>query len=381
MRVAYFTESLHPHVDGVSHTLGRLFSTLEVESVEFAIFSPFVPGPEVSWGTRVRALPYVRFPLYPQYRVSLPLKRGLQRQILEFNPDLIHVVSPTPTGYFARRLAHSFDRPVVASFHTHFVSYFRYYGVRSLESIGWSLLRSFYRGFARIYAPSQSMLEELQARGIRQLDLWSRGIDTTAFSPHFRDPDLFRPATGLDRVPVVLLVSRLVREKDLADLSTIYRILRDRGVQFQMVIVGDGPMRQELEAALPEATFTGHRTGVDLARHYASADAFVFPSTTETFGNVVLEALASGLPAVVSDRGGPRDLIDSGRNGIIASANDPMAFADALEPILRDPALRQRMSIAARESAEGRDWDAVNRGLIESYAQIIATNRTRSSRR
>ncbi|MBA2671451.1 MAG: glycosyltransferase, partial [Gemmatimonadetes bacterium] len=212
---------------------------------------------------------------------------------------------------------------------------------------------------------------ELESHGLEHLELWSRGIDLAGFSPEFRDPQLRRDAGADDSTPLVLLVSRLVREKDLADLVEMQRLLRERGVPFSLALVGDGPMRRDLERSMPAATFAGHQSGEQLARWYASADVFVFPSTTETLGNVVLEALASGVPAVVTDRGGPQDLIRAGENGFVVRGNAPGEMADRVELLLRDGELRARMAAAARESAIARDWEEINGGLIESYRTVV----------
>ncbi len=371
MRVAYFTESLYPHVDGVSRTLARLFESLERLGVDFRVYSPFVPEADESWRTRVVRVGSVRFPPYPDYRVSLPWGGGVASDLGHFAPDLVHVVSPTPMAYRAQRLAHRLGVPVVASFHTHFVSYFRFYGVGRMESFGWSALRAFYRRCARVYAPSPSIIRELEAQGIGGVELWSRGIDVSGFSPSHRDPELRRRIAGAEGVPVLLMVSRLVKEKDLRDLVEIDAALRRRGTSFRLVLVGDGPLREELERALPDATFAGHRSGEELARWYASADVFILPSTTETLGNVVLEALASGLPAVVVDRGGPQDLIAHGETGFIARANDANDIANHLARLLTDEELRLRMSRNARGSAASRDWERINEGLVASYREVI----------
>ncbi len=379
MRVAYFTESLYPLVDGVSRTLARLFGTLERREVDFLVFSPFVPGPEVSWHSRVRETKYIHFPPYPDYRVSVPRIAPYRRALEEFRPDLIHVVSPTPLAYRAQTLALGMGVPVVASFHTHFVSYFRFYGIGRFEAQGWSLLRRFYERCARIYVPSESIIRELGEQGMRNLELWSRGIDLAGFSPHHRDRSFLLERHGVaEDEPVLLLVSRLVKEKDLHDLIPLDRELKKRGIRYRFALVGDGPLRPTLERALPDAIFAGQQSGAELARWYASSDVFVFPSTTETLGNVVLEALASGTPAVVVDRGGPQDLIRHGSNGYVAKANDIGDIADYLERLLRDAEMRGRMGEDGRSSASSRKWEEINGGLIDSYARVIEESRGRA---
>ncbi|HKP74580.1 MAG TPA: glycosyltransferase family 1 protein, partial [Longimicrobiaceae bacterium] len=315
MKIAYFSESLLPHVDGVSRTLAQLFGFLEREGVDFRVFSPFTPPPEISWSRRVHGVPYIRVPVYKDYRMTVPMGHRISERLDAYGPDLIHVVSPTPIAVRAEKYGQRRDIPVVASFHTHFVSYFQYYGIGGLEGFGWWLMRKFYARCRVVYAPSRGIIRELAAHGITNTELWSRGIDLGRFSPRWRDPALRAEVGADDDTPILLLVSRLVKEKDLADLVAAERILRERGARHRLVLVGDGPMRPELQKALPDAYFAGHQTGEALARWYASGDVFVFPSTTETFGNVILEAHASGLPAVVVDRGGPPDLVEPGVTG------------------------------------------------------------------
>jgi phosphatidylinositol alpha 1,6-mannosyltransferase len=272
----------------------------------------------------------------------------------------------------AQRWAAARGIPVVSSFHTHFVSYFRYYGVPWLEGFGWRMLRRFYARCARVYVPSEAIIRELDEHGIGRTELWSRGIDLARFAPEHRSRELRTLAGADDATPVLLMVSRLVKEKDMADLVAMERELRRRGSTHRLVLVGDGPMRAELEAALPDAFFAGHQSGEALARWYASGDVFVFPSTTETFGNVVLEAQASGMPTVVVDRGGPPDLVTPGETGFVARPNDPADLADRVEALLRDPVERQRMGLAARDAARWRDWSAINGRLLDSYREVAA---------
>ena len=371
MRVAYFTESLFPHVDGVSRTLAQLFNTLLARGIDFRVYSPFVPGPEHPWADRVRRVPYFNFPLHPDYRVTLPFGHDALKDVEAFRPDLVHVVSPTLMAVKAQKWAVRRDIPVVSSYHTHFVSYGRFYRMGWLEGFGWWMNRRFYNRCDRVYPPSYSIIRELAEHGITNTEIWSRGIDLNRFSPRFRDPELRRLASADDETPLLLFVSRLVKEKDLADLVAMQRILRERGSRHRLVLVGDGPMRAELEESLPDAYFAGHQSGETLARWYASGDVFVFPSTTETFANVVLESEASGVPPVVVDRGGPPDLVEHGVTGFIARANDPTDLADHVERLLKDPELRGRMGQAAHTAAQGRDWPTINGALIASYQRVI----------
>ncbi|HEU0052897.1 MAG TPA: glycosyltransferase, partial [Longimicrobium sp.] len=220
-----------------------------------------------------------------------------------------------------------------------------------------------------------SIIRELGDHGIRNTELWSRGIDVARFSPSFRDADLRRRVGADDDTPVLLMVSRLVKEKDMADLVEMERLLQAAGSRHRLVLVGDGPMRGELEKLIPDAFFAGHQTGEALARWYASGDVFVFPSTTETFGNVILEAHASGLPAVVVDRGGPPDLVAPGETGWIARPNDPADLAAHVRRLLDDPAERARMGRRAREEAASRDWSVINGRLLESYRAVVEAAR------
>jgi phosphatidylinositol alpha 1,6-mannosyltransferase len=370
LRVAFFTESVLPLVDGVSLTLDRLFRALHAEGVEFRVYTPFKPGPEVAWSDRVRTVPYVRFPLYPDYRLSRPGGRRVAADLEAFEPDIVHVVSPTPMAAWAQSWARPRGIPVVATFHTHFVSYFPYYHLGGLEWLGWRILRWFHGRCVATYAPSTSIVDELIARDIPNVRLWSRGVDTRAFSPEWRDSGLRERVGATDDRPMLLLVSRLVKEKDLADLVAVDRELRRRGVDYALALVGDGPMRRRLEGDLPHAHFAGHQSGRGLARWYASGDVFIFPSTTETFANVVQEAMASGLPAVVVDRGGPQGVIEPGRSGFVARAHDIGDIADRVQQLLQDRRLRRAMGRAARQRALSRSWDVVTSRMICEYNRL-----------
>ncbi|MBN1153612.1 glycosyltransferase family 1 protein [candidate division KSB1 bacterium] len=373
MKVAYFTESLPPQTDGVARTLVNLIQTLETNHIEFRFISPFKPSNSIPWSDKVYKVSSVPFILYRDYRFSLPLLDRLELEdVLDsFAPDIIHTVSPTALGVMGLNYAIHNNIPAVSSYHTHFVSYFKYYGLSLVESVGWNYLRWFYNQFNRVFVPSKSTADELSQKGFENIELWQRGIDMSRFSPTYRS-DALRESLGASTDDCILLfVGRLVKEKDLDDLVEMDKILKQDGVQYKLVLVGDGPMREELEENLPEAHFTGYLHNEDLSRLFASSDIFVFPSTTETFGNVILEAYASGIPVVSVDKGGVADLIKHGETGFIAKSNNPADFAKHVRTILTDAEKRRLLGANAKRYSAEFNWDYINKKLIQSYQETI----------
>jgi glycosyltransferase involved in cell wall biosynthesis len=372
MRVAYFTDSLPPVADGVTRTLSRLTETLETEGVDYRFFAAVRPDLSLPWRRRVHKVTAVPFPLYPYYRLGLPIAGGIDKPLRDFRPDLIHVVSPTPLGIFGLDRARRLGVPVVGSFHTDFCSYLPYYRLARWEPTAWRYLRWFYNRCHVSLAPSPSMAERLREHGVQRVGLWRRGVDTRRFSPALRSEAL-RAQAGAGEGPLLLYVGRLVREKNLDDLVAAMGVLRTTlGPRaFRLAIVGEGPYGDTLRTHLPEAYFAGYLQGAALAQWYASADLFVFPSTTETFGNVILEAFASGLPVVGADACGTRDLVAHGVNGLLARPNDGPDFAGKIAELLLDRARLTRMSEVAERTALRYQWPAVNRGLIENYRGVI----------
>ncbi len=370
MRVAYFTDSLPPHTDGVVNTLCRLIDTLTDEKVDFQFFSPFKPGKRIYWREKVKKIPYIPFLLYKDYRLGFPFFDGLAKKLDTFRPDLIHVVSPTILGIYGLKYAIKNKIKAVASYHTNFIDYLPYYGLSKLKGTGWQYLRWFYNQFSRIYVPSRATQSDLRNHGITRTELWQRGIDLDQFSPSFRNQEL-RCSIGAKKKPILLFVGRLVKEKDLEDLVAADQILRNQ-YDYRLVLVGDGPMRQELEGKMPDAYFTGKLSGRKLSEWYASADIFVFPSTTETFGNVILEAFASGLPVVCVNKGGCADLVADGRNGWIANSNAPEHFARKIGTLIKRRFKRRRFSRNAIRTVKKYSWYEINRILIHSYKQVLS---------
>ncbi|HEX9486010.1 MAG TPA: glycosyltransferase family 1 protein [Gemmatimonadales bacterium] len=379
MRIAYCSESLPPLVDGVTRTLSELVTTLRETRHEFTFLSAVTPDASLPWRDRVHTVPSLPFPLYPYYRICVPTARTLDPVLDRFGPDIVHVVTPSLLGLYGVRYARRRGIPVVASFHTDFVSLFGYYGLGGLERLGRHLARRFYRQCAVTLAPSHCQVAKLRAHGIDNVVLWQRGVNPASFSPAFRSPAL-RARLGGDDVPILLYVGRLGREKNLRYLVQAMHLLARKGSRFKLVIVGQGPMRRTLAARLPEAVFTGPLEGEELSRCYASADLFVFPSIAETFGNVVLEAFASGLPVIGVDAGSVRELVNPTSNGRLAPADSPAAFADAIHTLLQRPAELARLGLEARITAAQYRWPDVNRQLLEQYERLVAAGGRRAER-
>ena len=372
MKIAYFTESLPPLTDGVSHTLSNLKQSLVDEGHDFLFFSPFTPEVD-GWRGKVMKIISLPFPLYPRYRFSLPAFHDLKPALDSFRPDIIHICSPFFLGMAAYRYAVQYNIPAVNSYHTRFVSYFKYYGFRKMEWFGWWYLRRFYNRAAMNFVPSRSTIMELESRGFSRLALWERGIDTRRFSPSYVDHTL-RQRWSPDGQPIALFVGRLVKEKDIDVLLRSYKILKEKNINYKMVFVGDGPFRSEIAKAIPDAILAGFLQGQELSAAYASADIFVFPSTTESFGNVVLEAAASGLPSIVSSEGGVKDVVHDGETGFLTIPRDTEDFASKLEILLSNDILRTTFSAQALEYAFGKTWNAVNKVLLDAYEEIIDQN-------
>jgi len=370
MKIAFFTDSLPPSTDGVAHTFTRLAETLHKKGYDYKFFSPFLPTTDFPWQNKVTKVPSIPFFLYPQYRISLPTMKEIEQKLATFKPDIVHVSSPTLLGKIGLAYARNHYIPAVSSYHTHFISYFKYYNASVIENLGWSFLKWFYNQFERVYVPSHSAVKDLKINGFDKLELWQRGVNTMLFSPQKRDEN-WRNSISPKGEPILLFVGRLVTEKDLYDLVEMEHLLKKKKLDFQLVIVGDGPMRKELEKLIPQARFLGFLKGEQLAKVYASSDIFTFPSTTETFGNVVLEAAASGLPVVGVNRGGVPDIILDGRTGFIAEANNPVNFSYYVHVLLSNPNLRKKMACEALRFAQNFDWDHINTRLISSYQLII----------
>jgi len=373
LRVAIFTGNYNHIRDGVSLTLNRLVDFLERQDIPVLVFGPTIEEPALEHNGEFVSVPSVPMPGRPEYRVTVGFPEKAQRRLREFEPTLVHLATPDLLGFRAMRWAQANDIQIVSSYHTHFTSYLKYYNLHMLELLGWKYLAWFYSQCTHVYVPSPSMADELNEQGITDgIRIWARGVYTDRFHPDKRDMEWRRSVGFKDKDTVVSFVSRLVWEKDL---QTFVDVAKKLGDSIKPLIVGDGPARKELESMLPVAHFTGFVTGEDLYRAYASSDIFLFPSDTETFGNVTLEAMSSGLPCVVADATGSRSLVESGVNGFLAPPRDTKEFAACVRKIAEDEALRDKMGETARQKALAYSWDNVNSKLLDNYREALETPR------
>jgi glycosyltransferase involved in cell wall biosynthesis len=371
IRVAIFNGTLQPGHDGVTRVLFKLLDHLVLAGTPVECFSAMVPEPGEQQ-VPMHLVPSVRFPLYPEYRLALPGWNAFARALRRFSPTIIHINSPCSLGFAAMRYGQSFGIPVVATYHTHFPKYAAYYRLPALEPCGWNYLRSLYNSCERTFVPSRPILEELAVQGIRNLEWLPHGVDAELFHPCHRSTEWLR-AHELEGKTVLLFAGRLVWEKDLRTLVDAWRQLRTRRPDARLVLAGDGPIRQELIPLLPDAVFLGHLSSKELATAYASSDIFIFPSTTETFGNVILEAMASGAVPVCAAAGGAADLLQDGITGVLFRPGDAEDCIAKTSHLIQQPGLRHAMAQHSLARARMQSWGIVFSHLMESYCATVAS--------
>ena len=367
MKIVLFTETFLPKIDGVVNTLCQLLRHLEKRGHEAVVVAPG-NGPETFASARVIYHRGVGLPMYPEVRVVSPFT-AVSAPLRGFRPDLVHVANPVLLGVAGTRWAERSGFPVIASFHTDVPGYARTYGFPALTRPLWGYLRWIHDKARLNLCPSTATLAELEGRGFSNLKLWTRGVDADRFSPEKASQEWrYRLTGGNPQAPLLLYVGRLAPEKRVDWLRPLLAELPGA----RLAIVGGGPSREELQrlfAGTP-TVFAGYLQGEELASAYASADIFAFPSASETFGNVVLEAAASGLPAVAPGAGGVVDIISNGETGFLFEAHSRKAFCDSVRRLVRDLGKRREMSAKARSMAEGRSWETVLDGLLEEYHRV-----------
>lgn len=375
MRIALICEVYLPKVDGVVGRTLNLIRQLQAAGDDVLVCCPAVPESRESPVplAECRSFPCIS---YPDYHIGIPGPE-LVRRLREFAPDVVHFINPLAFGFAVclqlRRAA--FQPPLVFSFHTQYGEFVRTYpGLSWLSGILWHLMRAFHNTADVNLTVSQTMLEDLQRRGFERMQLWPPAVDSQKFSPALRDPNMRSRLAGNRPVQLLLLtVSRLAAEKNVGFLTEVL----DRVPDGQLAVVGDGPEREALERRFAGrlATFPGCLTGHQLSQAYASADIFVYASETETMGNVILEAMAAGLPTVAAGAGGVCSLVQHGCTGFLFTPGRADEAAGYVRQLLENAELRQRMSAAARSDACHRNWCSAVDAVRSSYRQACRIHR------
>ena len=373
LRVALFTGNYNYIKDGVSLTLNRLVSFLLQHNVKVLVIAPTGPRPAMAHEGELLAVPSLPVPFRAEYRIALGLTSAVKNRIAEFRPDLFHIAAPDIAGHRALRLSKDWNIPAVASYHTRFDTYLQHYNLGFLEPLARRLSRNFYNRCQHVYPPSQSMADTLRHDGITSdLRVWSRGIDRNRFNPNKRDTAWRRGLGIADDEIVIAFAGRLVKEKNTGLLMRVLAALEKRGNKCRGLIIGDGPEAASMKAMNTRTVFAGFLHGDEVPKAYASSDLFMFPSESETFGNVTLEAMASGLPAICADATGSRSIVGNGVNGFLLPANDEIQFVACAEKLIRSPELRATLRSAALKRAQEFDWDTINQCLLANYHAAVA---------
>ena len=373
MRIALFSEVYWPMVSGVGVTLLRLTEALEARGHAVRVYSASYALPE---GTpdrpEVHRSPSVPFFLYPDVQWAFPRLRDVVRDLAEFRPEVVHVATEFALGVTGLKAARQLGVPVVASAHTDYEVYAGRYGVPWAVRAGWHYLRWFYGQAHRVLCPSRVYEQHLHARGVHHTGVWSRGVDPGCFHPRFRS-DAYRAQLGLASGDLlVTYIGRLAREKNLELLLRAWERLAPVRGSAQLALVGRGPLEEPIRRSeLPGVHVPGLLQGEALSAAYSSADIFTFPSPTETFGNSLLEAMASGLPSLVAAAGGVLEFATHGRNAWLVAPNSVRAIEDGLARLLQDEPLRRRLGDGALRTAGERSWDDVYDRLIRDYEEAV----------
>ena len=373
LRVALFSGNYNYVRDGANQALNRLSGYLLKNGAKVRIYSPKSKTPAFPSTGKVVGVPAIPFPGRGEYRVPLGIPPKVQRDLKEFGANIFHISSPEFLGHRAVTLARKWDIPVVASVHTRFETYFRYYNMAWLEPLVEAIIRRLYRRCDAIFAPSESMAQVLREQRMSyDIGIWSRGVETDIFSPAKRDMAWRRSLGIQDHEPVVCFIGRIVMEKGLDVFAESIDALHRRGVYPKVLVIGEGPARQWFETRLgADAIFIGFQRGDDLARAIASSDMLLNPSVTETFGNVTLEAMACGLPVIAARATGSLSLVEDNATGRLIRPGANEQFASALKHYCEDLEARAAAGAAGRAVSERYSWDAVNGALVDGYLRII----------
>ncbi len=364
IRVAFFADILIKTFDGATRTMFNIIERIDRDTFNYLFFTGVPPISRFPF--EVFHVPAVTIPFQKTYKMASVFMMGpeITEKLDRFGPDVIHISTPSPLGYFALKYAREKNIPVLTIYHTHYLSYVKYYTkdapliTEALEGAVTIHNRSFYNRCDLVYIPTDEMIRQLMERNFRtdNMKIWKRGINTDLFNPGKKDMNFIRRITGNEN-PNILYVGRLVWEKNLDTLCDIYDRIQSDELPYNLVLAGDGVARQELEKRMPNAFILGHVEHDKLAKLYASSDYFVFPSDTETYGNVVAEAMASGAVCVVANGGGVKNFIRDGQNGFLCKVNDADDYLRMINLVEHQPVLKQALSRQAMNDVKDLTWD------------------------
>ncbi|WP_343519463.1 glycosyltransferase family 1 protein [Sphingomonas sp.] len=376
LRVALFSGNYNYVRDGANQALNKLVRHLLDRGVQVRVYSPTTDTPAFAPEGDL-----VSVPAWPvpggrgEYKIALGLPKGPRADLETFKPNLVHVSAPEFLGHAAVAWARERGIPTLASLHTRFETYPRYYGIGFVEPWLIRRLTRFYNKVDRVVVPGNSVAELIKDWGVTTpVSIWSRGVDHARFNPQRRD-DAWRRSLGIpDDVAAIGFLGRLVLEKGLDIFAEVARELKRREVPHRILVIGEGPAREWFAERVPDAIFTGFQSGDDLGRAVAGMDVFFNPSITETFGNVTSEAMACGVPVVAAKATGAMDLVDEGQTGFLVPPRDVTAYADAIERLARDAAMRRSFGAAGHAKMQSYVWDRVNQAVLDAYLEVMAAH-------
>jgi len=373
VKIAFFTETFLPKVDGIVTRLTKTIEYLVKNGDDVIVFCP-EGSPNNYKGAKIVGVAAMPLPLYPELKLGLP-GPAVSEALEDFQPDLIHVVNPAVLGLGGIWLAKTNNIPLIASYHTHLPKYLEHYGMGMLEPLLWELLKAAHNQALLNLCTSTAMVNELENKGIKRTALWQRGVDTNSFKPEYRNQNMRAKLLGNhpDTGSLLIYVGRLSAEKQIERIKPVLEKIPDAS----LALVGDGPYRNQLEKIFEntKTNFVGYLAGEELASAYASGDIFLFPSSTETLGLVLLEAMAAGCPVIGANKGGIPDIINDGINGCLYDPdqedNGEESLIAATKKILQDSSKKEQMRIAARTEAEKWDWNQATLQLKNFYTKTL----------
>lgn len=372
LRIALFSGNYNYVRDGANQALNRLVGYLLRQGAQVRVYSPTIDEPAFPPTGDLVSLPSFAIPGRDEYRFPLGLSAKAKRDLAEFAPNVVHVSSPDISAHRAVAWARKRGLPILASVHTRFETYLRYYNMAWLEPVMVAMLRRFYRRCNALVAPSESMAQVLRDQRMNyDIGIWSRGVDREIFHSGRRDMAWRRGLGIADDEVVIGFLSRLVMEKGLDVFSDAIDELNRREIAHRVLIIGEGPAKDWFQSRLPNALFVGFLGGADLARGVASMDVLFFPSVTETFGNVTLEGMACGIPVVAAAATGSESLVEDHVCGRLIRPGAIHAYAEALRLYIEDPALRASHGAAGEKRSLSFSWDRINQAVADTYVRLI----------